>query len=281
MTSFTNPGHIWKPTRGTWKTGILTYDVEFSSRSNQSMIRVALGQVNGWDTRNTVMQTLDRCDSQLDGTRPDAGILFVNSDMDHDMVMQTIVSRYPGIELVGCTSGGEFSTDLGASDDSVSLMLFQSDEVTFAAGAGQHLKSDPARAIEEAIREASRKLSAPPKMCLVFAEPFEHSYGPIVQLLNRALPDDAAVLGGCAGTLWEEDLPIRQFCNQAILTDAVTVLLLSGDISYSTAVSSSWQPIGRQAVITEARGRLVTKIDDMNAVNFYQRYIGVHDEPSM
>ena len=245
------------------------------------MIRVALGQVDGWDTGSAVMKTLDRCDSQLAGARPDAGILFVNSDMDHHMVLQAITSRYPGIELVGCTSGGVFSTDLGASDDSVSLMLFQSDEVAFAAGAGQHLKSDPARAIEEAIGEASRKLSAPPQMCLVFADPFEHSYDPIVQLLNRALPDDVVVLGGCAGTLWEEDLPIRQFHDRAILTDAVTVLLLSGNISYSTAVSSGWQPIGRQAVVTEARGRLVTKIDDMNAVDFYQRYIGVHDEPSI
>ena len=245
------------------------------------MIRVALGQVDGWDTRSVIETTLDRCDSQLHGTRPDAGILFVNSDMGHGMVLQAIASRYPDIELVGCTSGGEFSTDLGASDDSVSLMLFQSDAVSFGSGVGQNLRSDPARAIEEAIRQASGKLPAPPKMCFVFAEPFEHSYDPVVQLLNRALPDDVAVIGGCAGTLWEEDLPIRQFRNQEILADAVTVLLLSGGISYSTAVSSSWQPIGRQAMVTETRGRLVTKIDNMNAVDFYRRYIGVHEEPSI
>jgi PAS domain S-box-containing protein len=71
-----------------------------------------------------------------------------------------------------------------------------------------------------------------------------------------------------------------QFFNNEILVDAIPIMIFAGTLEYSFSIANSWKPVGKQAKITRAEGRLVKRIDDFKAVDFYQYYLGDHSEPA-
>lgn len=53
------------------------------------------------------------------------------------LILQRIQDAFPGIELIGGTTNGEISSILEFQQDSLTLMLFASDEVEICAGIGR------------------------------------------------------------------------------------------------------------------------------------------------
>ena len=99
------------------------------------MIQAAQGQAEGIDTRKTVESVIMQCRQQLEGRLPQAGIVFAGADFDHQQMLEEINRSFPEIELIGCTTVGELSSSYGFSDDSISLMLFYSDNIEIKTGA--------------------------------------------------------------------------------------------------------------------------------------------------
>ena len=65
-----------------------------------------------------------------------------------------------------------------------------------------------------------------------------------------------------------------------MLQDAVPLLMIAGDIEYSFSISKGWKPVGHRTTITEADGRVVYRIGDMKALDFYRDYLGDHSKPA-
>ena len=82
------------------------------------MIRVGLGQAEHIDTRTAVESVISQCRQNLGGAHPQAGIVFAGVNFDFRLMLDEILNEFPGIELIGCTSAGDFSSILGFSDDS-------------------------------------------------------------------------------------------------------------------------------------------------------------------
>jgi hypothetical protein len=91
------------------------------------MIKVGLGQSENIDTQTAIEGVLAQCRQQLAGLQPQAGIVFASINFDHRLMLDRIHEKFPGLDLIGCTSAGEFSSSYGFSDDSISLMVFYSD----------------------------------------------------------------------------------------------------------------------------------------------------------
>ena len=75
------------------------------------MIKVAMGQAEGFDTLQTIKAVLSKCDHQLRDTQPQAGVVFAANHFDHLKMLDEINRRYPQLELIGCTTSGEFSSN--------------------------------------------------------------------------------------------------------------------------------------------------------------------------
>lgn len=84
--------------------------------------------------------------------------------------MQQIDRAFSGIELIGGTTDGEISSVLDFQQDSITLMLFCSDEVEIYAGVGRKVSDDPITATKQAVEQAKAKSTAPPKLCLTHPE---------------------------------------------------------------------------------------------------------------
>jgi len=238
------------------------------------MIKVGLGQSENFDTLAAIESVIDQCQKQMADLQPQAGIVFASVNFDHRLMLGRILEVFPGLDLIGCTTAGEFSSSFGFSDDSISLMVFYSDEVQIGIGVGRAVSENPAAAIVTAVKEASNKLSKPVSICLAFPDWHSGSFELLVRKLNLALGQDCPIFGGVAGTLWNEDLAPLQFYRDEVLADAMPIILFAGPLEYSFSIANSWKPVGKQAKITSAEGRRVKRIDNFNAVDFYRHYLG-------
>ena len=244
------------------------------------MIKAGLGQSEHIDTRTAIETVIKQCQQNLGGHQPQAGIVFAGIDFDHRLMLDKIFDHFPGIDLIGCTTAGDFSSSYGFSDDSISLMLFYSDEIEIGIGVGRSLSDNPEAAVQSAVHQASHNLSKPISICLAFPDGYNRSFDQVMKMLNLALGRDCPIFGGAAGTQWIEKLGTLQFFNNEILTDAIPLMIFGGPLEYSFSIANSWKPVGKQATVTAAEGRLVRRIDEFKAVDFYRHYLGDHSEPA-
>ena len=244
------------------------------------MIKVGLGQSENIDTLTAVESVILQCQKNMAGHHPQAGIVFAAVNFDHRLMLDKIIDEFPGLNLIGCTTAGEFSSSYGFSDDSIILIVFYSDDIEIGIGISRSLSEDLEAAVQYAVDQASHNLSKRASICLAFPDGFNRSFDPIMRKLNLALGNACPVFGGAAGILWDEELMPLQFFNNEILVDAMPIMVFAGPLEYSFSIANSWKPVGKQAKITRAEGRLVKRIDDFKAVDFYQYYLGDHSEPA-
>jgi PAS domain S-box-containing protein len=244
------------------------------------MITVGTGQAEGIETHTVVQAALSQCREQLGDADPQAGIVFAGSHFDHQMMLDEIRHQFPKIELVGCTTAGDFSTNLGFSDDAITLMLFDSDDVEIKAGVGRNMNDDPTGAVKSAIDHARNRLSNPPTFGLAFPDGYDKRFDPIMKILNQELGTACPVFGGAAGMQWTDSDKFLQFYNDEVLENAIPILLWSGPLEYAFAIANSWKPIGKKAIVTACEDRVVGRIGEMTAVDFYRHYLGDHTEPA-
>jgi len=244
------------------------------------MITVATGQVEGIETHAVIQAVLSQCQEQLGDLAPRAGVVLASGNFDHQRMLDAIHRHYPGIELVGCTTAGDFSNRLGFSDDSITLMLFHADDVEIHAGVGRNLTQDPKGAVQSAVAQARSGLSAQPKFGLAFPDGYDKRFDPLMAILSMELGIECPVFGAAAGMQWTEEQKILQFYKNEVLEDALPILLWAGPVEYAFAIANSWKPVGKKMPVTASTDRTVQRIGDMAAVDFYRYYLGDHTEPA-
>lgn len=215
------------------------------------MFTVAVGHSNDPDSDSAIKEILEQCQISLAGEVPSAGILFAAIDFEHSVILHEINRAFPAIELIGCTSDAEISSVLEFEEDSLTLMLFCSDEVEIRAGIGRGLSKDAIAATKQAVSQAQAKSSLKShQLCLTTPESLTVDGVSIINGLKEELGENFPILGGLAG----EQLRFEQtyqFFNTEVLSDSVPILLFSGKLLFSHGFANGWHPISRKAVVTK------------------------------
>ncbi len=242
------------------------------------MIKVGLGQSEGANTKSVVEHAIDDCKQQLQGSRPQAGIVFAGPHFDHSLMLDIINDTFPDIGLVGCSTSGNFSSLHGVSEDAVTLILFASDTLVFSVGIGKNLSNNWQDAVDQAIDSATASLQDSPTLCLTFPQGYSVPFEPVLERLDTKLGPECSVFGGFAGMLLSEPSDILQFCGREVFTKGLPILLITGPVEYRFSIANSWRPIGKRAVVTSSEDRTVYSIGDLSAVDYYRHYLGYHEE---
>ncbi len=238
------------------------------------MFKAYVGHSNDPDSKFAVEEVLQQCLDALAGAVPQAGVLFAAFDFDHPLILDRIQTTFPGIELIGSTSNGEMSSVMGFQEDSLTLLLFCADRLEIRAGLGRGASKNIAVAVDEAIATATAKLSSPPQLCLTFPDGLTVSGVSMLEALKQGLGADVPIVGGIAADNYTFE-QTYQFFQGEVTSDAVPILLFSGDLLYSYGVASGWQPIGKQSQVTKSEGNVVYEIDGQRALDFYEYYLGI------
>ncbi|MEM7553747.1 MAG: FIST N-terminal domain-containing protein [Cyanobacteria bacterium P01_A01_bin.84] len=237
------------------------------------MFRVAVGHSIDPDSKSAIAEVLEECKSSLSGEIPQAGVLFTAIDFDHGLILQEIQDAFPNIELIGGTTNGEISSSIGFQQDSLTLMVFVSDEIEIRAGLGREVSKNPIKIAQQAIEMAKFKSSTQPQVCLTFPESLTSNGVLILEGLKRSLGEQIPIIGGMAADDYSFSQTYQFFQNE-VVSDSVPVLLFSGNLQFSYGVSNGWTPIGKRSCITKVNRNVVYEIDGQRALDFYQHYLG-------
>ena len=237
------------------------------------MLKFAVGHSNDPDSQAAVSDVLEQIYLTLGGLYPKAGILFSAIDFDYALVLHQIVEFFPEIELIGGTTDGEMSSVLGFEQDSLTLMVFCSDEITISAGIGRGVSKDAIAASQGAVQQASIAHKEEIQFCISLPESLTISGVVILDSLKQALGKQVPIFGGFTADQWRSQ-QTYQFFQTEVYSDAVPILLFSGPILFSHGVASGWQPIGKPGRVTKAEKNVVYEIDDQPALAFYHHYLG-------
>jgi hypothetical protein len=237
------------------------------------MFKAAIGHSEDPDSREAITEVLAQCQQGLAGEIPQAGILLAAIDFDYPLILAQIQETFPGLQLVGCSTNGEISSVSGFQEDSLTLMVFSSDQVTIRAGLGRGLSKNIDTAVQEAIDMASIGLPTPPKLCFAFPEGLCSDTSTIVQTLQQKLGQQIPIFGGMSA----DNLSFQhtyQFFQGEVTADAIPLLLFSGNICYSHGTASGWQLFSKKSQVTKADDCIVYEINDQPALDFYKQYLG-------
>jgi hypothetical protein len=231
-------------------------------------------------TEAVAEELIGQCKARLAGTVPKAGLLFAAIEFDHQVLLDEINRAFPGLELIGCTTDGEISSELGFREDSATLILFVSDTVDITAGVGRELSKDLTGACRSAVESACAKTGKPPRLCLSTPEGLTAEGHLVTDTLQQIVGPEIPIFGALAGDQWRLKQTF-QFCGGEVLSDAIPVLIFSGDFRFSYGVSFGWHEVGEVGRVTRAAGATVHEIDGAPAIEFYRKYLGPGAKPSV
>ncbi|MBW4612596.1 MAG: FIST C-terminal domain-containing protein [Desmonostoc vinosum HA7617-LM4] len=238
------------------------------------MFKAAVGHSIDPDSLSAIVEVIEQCRLSLGNQTPQAGVLFAAIDFDHGLILQYIQDAFAGIELIGGTTNGEISSCMGFQQDSLTLMVFASDEVEIRAGLGRGVSKNPMLVAQQAVEMAKTKSSIQPQLCLTFPDSLTSNGVVILAGLKQSLGEQIPIIGGMTA----DDATFTQtyqFFQNEVLSDSVPVLLFCGKIRFSYGVASGWIPIGKRSRVTKVSGNVVYEIDGQRALDFYQHYLGV------
>jgi hypothetical protein len=237
------------------------------------MLKVAVGHSNDPDSQSAINEVLEQCISSLAGEIPKAGLLFAAIDFDHALILQRIHQAFPDIELIGGTTDGEISSVLEFQQDSLTLMVFCSDEIEISAGIGREVSKNTVEATRLAVEQAQGNSTSKVQLCLTVPEGFTASGVLILDGLKQALGQNIPIIGGLAADHWRFQRTY-QFFRSELLSDSVPILLFSGALLFSHAIANGWHPIGKKSRVTKVNKNIVYEIDGKPALDFYRQYFG-------
>ncbi len=207
------------------------------------------------------------------------GILFASIRFDIDALVSGILSRLD-MPLVGCTTHSEGSEE-GYFEDSAVLMVLTSDEPCFGLGLGEDLPRDVDAAVTTAVSSATRMLGGPAKLAIALPDAALTFTGEsVLASLTKALGSDVTLVGGLPGDGGQMKKTFQVFEGR-VVSGAIAVLLVGGDVEPVVVTRSGWLPIGQKAIATKTSGATVLEINDQPAIAYLRRYVSDVDDPSM
>lgn len=180
-------------------------------------------------------------------------------------------ARYPGAEIVGCSTGGEIAGD-EVLDDSAVAVVIRFDKTTIrtngvlltAAEQSQKAGGDLARGL----------LGKDLRAVYVLADGILTNGSALIAGMREVLGPDVVLTGGLAG----DGARFRQTlvgCNGPLASGVVVGIGLYGDaIRVGFGSYGGWERFGPERMITRSRANVLYELDGEPALDLYKRYLG-------
>ncbi len=162
----------------------------------EGVLTTAIGHAEGSDPGDVADRILRQLDDQLGAVDPDAGILMADVDFRGEILLRAVLDKYPGIQLIGGTTSGVFSSAFGFSEFSAGLMVFASDHIRFRASLGSRISDDPDGAITRAFNRFDDNDIHRDKICIVIPDGTATRIPDVLLSLKDRLSSDCVVVGG-------------------------------------------------------------------------------------
>ncbi len=239
----------------------------------------AMAQSDDIDPEYATNDITKRCLSQLNGRKPDVGIIYMGMAVDHEKVLNIISEKLKNIELIGCTTDGEFSTETGYIQDSILLILFSSDIIQFIPGKID-MKEYNIENIRKEIKSSISRTGKSPKLGILFSDGIAMNSETSLEIMNSVFYGEIPVFGGAAGDSWSFT-GTKQFYGNSVLESTSVYLIICGDFDFSFGTGTGWIPVGNFSIVNSSDKNVIKEIDNIRAIDFYRGLLGDGATPSI
>lgn len=214
-----------------------------------------------------ILEQLDLPHNQLKNT---VGIISCYSEFVESGVVKALCGRLP-FDVVGATTLGN-AVPGERSALMLTLAVLTSDDIEFSTAVSASLASEQEQALSAVYRQAAAPLSAPPSMMMSFMALIYNVGGDVVlDLMDK-------ISGGVPnfGTVTVDHTPdyhtAQVIHNGECYSESLSLLLLSGDVqpSFYVASISETKIMRQKAIITEAQGNVLIKVNDMPILSYME-----------
>lgn len=200
---------------------------------------------------------------ELRGSPPDVLILFASSAHDYDVLLAAVAEACRPRALVGCSSAGEFTSEMRA-EGSVCAFALRSPDMAFRGVVGRGLSRSREGAAAEMVAglQSPTKGNFPYRSALVLADALAGYTDELLDHLTRLTAGTYQFFGGGAG----DDGKFQQthvFYGTEAVTDAAVALEILSAKPIGIGVRHGWQPASEAMRVTEAEG---AQLRSMNAI---------------
>ncbi|MDB6152638.1 MAG: hypothetical protein JWL90_1091 [Chthoniobacteraceae bacterium] len=208
----------------------------------------------------------------LHGEIPDALILFVSPRYNLRVLVQALTDGCHPAVLVGCSSAGEFTSQMHG-DGRACAIAIRSSELKFAAGIGRGIGKDRAAAAKAVVSAFSGSGSIPHAYSsgLVLTDALAGHADELIEQLTICTGGNYQFFGGGAG----DDARFQQtqvILGTEVATDAAVVLEILSHKPIGVGVRHGWRPAGKPMRVTESNGPVLVSLNAMRAVDVFAEH---------
>ena len=186
---------------------------------------------------------------------------------------QTLAARYPGAQLLGCSTAGEIC-ETRVTDDTLVTTAIQFEHTRVAAAYRTIANASESR---EAGERLARELDPNGLVhAFVLAEGLHVNGSELVRGLRETLPSNVAVTGGLAADGSRFGHTTVRLGDQAN-DGGVAILGLYGDrlrVGYGSM--GGWDQFGPERIVTRSSANVLFELDGESALGLYRTYLGAH-----
>jgi len=186
-----------------------------------------------------------------------------------EQLIDNIISEIPHVKIIGSTTDGEIIGEHMIDHSTVlSFSLFDNTEVV------THYSQDINRSHKKAklfTKQFDKTRKA--KVVIAFGDGLNTNGEEFINIMNK-YDSNTVVAGGLAG----DNATFTQtivFNEEKVITNGVVVALLyNDDLVVGAKANFGWESIGKVLHITKAKKNVVYEIDNIKAIDIYNKYLG-------
>src|SRR5919202_802521 len=196
--------------------------------------------------------------------KPDFVFMFGSIGYDQHSLVRAVWETPGEASLSGCSAEGTIDgNEADESSFSVLVTAVSSEELRWHNGLATGLSADSLAVGKRVAEDLLPQLSADTIGLFVFPDGLTYDIDDFFAGLEgdpaseRFLP----IWGGGAGNNLNLGKPTYQYCDDEVVSDAVSYALLSGEAHPAWAIGHSLIPIGGERVVTRSEGNIIYEID--------------------
>jgi hypothetical protein len=209
-------------------------------------------------------------------SKPDFVVMFASIGYDQRSLLRAVREATGGAPLTGCSVEGTIDGDeADESNFSVVVTAISSDELRWHNGLATGLSADSCALGKRVAKDLLPHLSADTIGLFVFPDGLTYDIDNFFAGLEGDLPSERflPIWGGGAGNNLNLGKPTYQYCDDEVVSDAISYALLSGEVHPAWAIGHSLIPIGGERIVTRSEGNVIYEIDPKPATEVLKEYL--------
>ena len=240
-------------------------------RYREMAMKPTVFSVDSVDLTASRLETICR-----DGVQPTLAIVF--SDAAHNIDnLRTIFARH-SIQVFGASSSGEFTHE-GVVEGSITVMLMDIPHRAFQLNVFESGAGDTPELGQSIARWA--KETVPHPALLIMSAGLHANGEQIISEIVRNMEQPAPLFGGSTGLRTGTEKPYV-FTEARIVENGIIALGFNKNVVELYGVAASgWKGIGTPKTITRSEGNNIYEIDDQPALDMYNKYLNIGNDPTL